>query len=441
MTTSTVPRSQGRPAYVTLPGLSPGSLLAALPSIMVKDEDEKRRPILLMDIRDFNRLQGIALANEDEPWTRNKAMAISHLRRRGAIRLIDYTHFYLESIQEETLYQNQSVLEGANAEEQQNAAVEGIGNLIKYARGEFQEPIRTFLGEDPDWHKAGRATEEKRRRKLKRGLGDPHKINERILDRHMAALIVRRYADGVLPFNVKRVIGEGESSILTNDGLAADAGHIKRLDPNENIKELDTEALGDTREAFDLIETVAVEQADVEDNDWSIISPRHAIPQFDDLFGMGVMQQEFEDGLDPETLMDEAAYVVDTVKRRTGEVPKSNHANELLKQSDIMPFAHQPAYQEVSEMEDYATTLSEFSREIRPLVDSGQVSHAAGLVGANVISDVPTKDDREAIYLEGKDLIDRLNPAGVSKAQRLAVRRRKSEWENNPDWFETMYWK
>lgn len=420
-------------AYVTLPGLSMASLLANLPYLMYGSS--RMSPVIFVDIHDYNRLQAIALKERDSPWNQSLAMAYGHLLRRGVIQLIDYSNFYMRYTQRKVIKQNQEILEEVSNDVQQRAAIGAAQGRINYQRGEYQETFRENLGEDLDVFIGGRKTEKSRRKKLKQGCGDSLEWNKRILDQYAAALEVRCAADEIFDhLDVKYVIGEGESGIISKDGLVATASHIPE---QSHIEELPPRELKHTREAFETIGQLATEISGAQHNDWVLLSPTLAVPQYDDLFNISMIQNEIESGLNKERLIEEVTDVINLLEKQPNSDPEMTYAAEYLAESDIMPFAPSPAQrQTITKIGNYATTLTQFSNELRPLVKDGHVSHVAGLIGATLVSDPSPHNDLNQIYQQGEELINRLDPPSINETQLTTIRRRKQGWDETLDWYE-----
>lgn len=92
-----------RPAFLTLPRLSLTTVLLNLPNIF--DRTNGATPLILMDRYDYDRLRAEVLAgpkeNQKAPYL---IMAYDDLRRRGLLKLIDYTEFYTPSDQNQYQY-------------------------------------------------------------------------------------------------------------------------------------------------------------------------------------------------------------------------------------------------------------------------------------------------------------------------------------------------
>lgn len=436
---SSTTRGKQRPAFVALPGLSTASLLANLPYLMTGWTGLK--PTILMDTHDYNRLQGIALTATDAPWNRNLAMAYGHLLQRGVIRLIDYGEFYRNSVQQRTIQQNRDALAEISTGTQKRAAERAAKGRIAYQRGEYQESFRVNLGEDLDTFIGGRRTENARRNKLKRGCADPREWNEQIFDQYAAALEVRRCADDVFDhLDVKRVIGEGESSILTADSLGRHADHLTAPDvsPTHTVQELPPGELAITRNIFEMIGEIAAEITGVQHDDWVVLGPTLAIPQHDDdLFNISTIETQVRCGLDTTKLAEEAADVVSYLQTRIENESGAEYAARWLAESEIMPFSpNKEQIRSITEVTEYATTLTQYTNELRPLVKSGEVSDAAALIATSILSDPPPHNDLGSIYQRGEDLIHRLDPPSVDEEQLIAIRRRKQGWDESRDWYE-----
>lgn len=419
-----------RLAYVTLPGLSTASLLANLPYLM--NGSSRLRPVILMDIHDYNRLQAVALTETDSPWNQSLAMAHGHLFRRGVVQLIDYSEFYMNHTQQKILTQNREALEKVTDDVQRRAAMEAAQGRITYQRGEYQESFRDNLGEDLDTFIGGRRTEEHRHQKLKRGCANPLTWNERIYNQYAAALEVREGADEVFDhLNVKYVIGEGESALFGRDGLVEETSHIP---DQSHIEKLPPEELAYTREIFETIGELAVEMTGVQHDDWMLLAPTLAIPQYDDVFNISVIQNETESGFDRMNLANEVVDVVTLLQNRAEDSPDPTSLVEWLMESEIMPFsAGQAERQRLTKMTNYATTLAQYSKKLR---DLDNVSQTAALIGATIVSDPSPRDEFDTVYQQGYDLIKRLNPPSVDAKQHTVIRRRLQGWDETSDWYE-----
>lgn len=428
--------SRKRLAYVALPGLSIASLLANLPYLMYGSS--KQRPVIIMDIHDYNRLQAVALKETDSPWNQSLAMACGHLLQRGVIRLIDYSEFYTKTTQQRIIEQNWTELKKVSDDTQKRAAKRAAQGRINYQRGEYQEPFRKNLSEDLETFIGGRRTEEARRQKLKRGLGSPFDWNKRIFNQYAAALEIRRCADDVFDhLSVEYVIGEGESAIIRGDEFSVDTSYIADGNPDNNIVYLPPEYLKFTREAFDAISQIAREITGVQHDDWILLAPNLAIPQYDDLFDISTIETQIEDGLNTENIADEKIDVVALLDKQTEDGSNTDYVAEWFVENESMPFADSPAQKQgINEILDYRTILAQFSDELRDWVWNGKVTHVAGLIGASIISDPTPHNDLNVVYQRGEDVINRLNPQSVDDVQLVPIRRRMQEWGESSDWYE-----
>ena len=231
-------------------------------------------------------------------------MAYDDLRRRGIVRLIDYSAWYPAAVQKQRLQQNRELIENTPECVIRRAAVQGIDHWIEYGRGEYQEPFRETLGESSNVFSGLRKSENKLRRKMKRGTGDPHGWMKKLLDKNMAALEVCRHAKQRLDLDVRGIIGSSEHRLSsdflkmaqpqriasTTDILNAsydidiDASYLEQLKPNRRIIGLGPSTVSQAQEILETISTVATDIADVQDNDWVLFGLSFALPEYNDLF-------------------------------------------------------------------------------------------------------------------------------------------------------------
>lgn len=233
--------------------------------------------------------------------------------------------------------------------------------------------------------------------------------------------------------DVKYVIGEGESAILREESLLGNATHIP---DQSHIEKLPPEELAYTRDIFETVGELAAERMGVQHDDWMLIAPTLAIPQYDDVFDIAAIQNEVESGVDSASLSNEVVDVVSTIKRRLKDSPDAAPMIEWLMESEIMPFvAGTDQRQDLIKTGRYAMTLAQISNTLRPLVRSGKVTHLAGLIGASIVANPSPQDDFDLIYQQGEELIERLDPSAISTQQLTAIRRRKQGWVETSDWY------
>lgn len=443
-------RQSQRPAYVALPGASTASLLAALPYLLTVSSGPL--PVIFMDIHDYDRLQSIALTEPDSPWNLQFTLAYQQLHRLGVVRFIDYAEFYPTSTQQAVLRQNIALVADIPHDVHRHAAVRAAEGRIAYQRGSYQETFREGIGQDLGVFIDGRRTERSRRADLDRGRQDPAAWNERILNQYLAALHVRRHVDDALALDVRGVIGEGEAHILGGGSTgdvhtdrttnlpthgAVDGSHVIRLAPDRHLLELPIEGVGATRTLFDTIGEIAVDVTGVQHDDWLFFSPTIAMPRHHELFDMKRVRAELRHELTRETLLEETANVIDTLRTRSepdAANGKLQYETDWLAENTGIDAA-QPSHDELTALTEYAVRQSKYSRALRELIERNELSHAAVFVGACVVSDPATREgDRPTIDRRGQVLTEIAQP--VDNEQLLAIRRRKTAWDEQPDWYE-----
>ncbi len=453
---SSVRQSQ-RPAYVALPGASTASLLANLPYLLTVSSGPL--PVILLDIHDYDRLQSIALTEPDSPWNLQFTLAYQQLYRLGVVRFLDYAKFYPTATQQEVLRRNNALLADVPRAVHRRAAVGAAEGRIDYQRGSYQESFRSGIGQDLQVFTDGRRTEQSRRDDLERDRHDPVAWNEQILNQYLAALHVRRYADETLQLDVQGVIGEGEthifggstdahadrSSILPDHGAhttTVDTSYITRLDPTQHLLELPLSGLASTRTLFDTIGEIAVDVAGVQHDDWLFFAPTIAVPRYHELFDIERIRAELRYEISRETLVEETDHVIDALRTQS----ESNGPNGKLQYETEWLAEHAPIAAEQTQRDartaltEYAVRQSQYSRELRELVEGDEVSHAAALVGSCVMSGPSTRDaDRTTINHRRNQMLAGLTPRSVDEKQLIAIRRRKAAWEDQSDWYEASH--
>lgn len=454
-----------RPAYLTLPGLSTTSLLLNLPCLLSLSDGPT--PLILMDTQDYERLR--ARAFEDQGSNQKYqylSMSYDYLRRQGILSLINYAEFYPEPTQQRYLDQTQELLQSTPPWVNRKAAVTAVDGWIGYARGPYQEPFRESLGEDPSEFATLRQVEQSQRRKMKRGTGDTVGWNEKVLNKDVAALEVRRRVDQTFPnLDVRYVVAGVEHEItggildgtrsqrfagptsnvldIGHEVIEADAEFLENLRPNLHMAGLDPNIVARTREILDTLSQVATEATGVQHDDWFILGPSLAIPQYDELFNFEAIRTQVRHRMTADELAEEAEKVVEILESNRQE---SLSSSKIQYQADKISEMHHLDHINnaksrgagLAGLVDYALDLSDYSRELRTLIERGELSQAAVFVGASVAIDPMRRYKENTVYRQGVDLINRLDPPslGQRRLEELQKERRGDEWGDHRAWFE-----
>lgn len=453
-----------RTAYLLVPGPSITTILCNIPCIL-KLSDET--PIILMDVYDYNRLWEETLRDgEDSQKAPYLLMAFNDLCRRGIVRLIDYSAFYPAEDQQYYLDQNRALLEDTPDWVNQKAAVQASDEWIKYGRGEHQEWLRAGLGEDVDGFSSLRQEEERLHEKLDQGLGDPKGWNEKVLNKDVAALEVRRRADDVLNLNICGVITGLEHKITGGLFDAArpqpgvrpapdfldtgfniintDTSHLNRLEPNEYIIGLDPNDISQTHNVFKKINKRATDIVDGQPGHWVILGPRLALPRYKNIseFEFDIAKEEINSGLDVEQLTEEVLQAKSVLRRRT---EKGLPANKLSYQAEhIVEQYNRPVSQSkvqhkgIAGMIGHTSDLSRYSIEIQSMLKQGVISQATAFLLLSIMSDPTRRYHENDVHRRAINLITRFNPSPYIGMNPKEVRkgRRSVTWGERIDWFE-----
>lgn len=455
-----------RSAYLTVPGPSVTSVLLNIPYVLSLSSDPP--PVILMDVHDYERLRAETLQdtgdNKKAPYL---LMAFDDLRRRDFLRLIDYADLYPASVQELYLEQNQELLADTPEWVHRQMAMEGTAGWIDYGRGEYQEGFRASLGEDPAAFDQLRQAEHRPLRRLKSGTGDPESINEKILSRGVAALAVRRRADHVLDPDVQGVI-TGPEYYLLGDFLAAtqsrqhaevpveqttaganvidtDANHLATLDPVNHVAGMPPKTITHIRDVLDTVGELAMEITGTQHDDWFVLGPTFALPQYNGLFNLDRIRMQMNNGIDANTLAEETISALTTLERRADDDTlspnKRYYEAEALaeRRVDSSPYGNIQG-DELAELLEYTLTLSDHSPTLRTLTDEKGISEAAAFVAASIMSDPVRRYDTDTVYRRAMELITRVAPPSVDHQELKMLRkeRRTDTWDEHTDWFETV---
>lgn len=432
----------GTPAYITDPGFSLTSLLANLPYIL--NFADGRSPVILMDTYDYDRLRGRVLRESNNEKIQYLGMAYEELRQRDILRLVDYAKLYPPAVQQRTLQQNQRVLEETSEWKHQKAAVEGASGLVKYW-GEHQRSFRSHLGEEWETFAPQRNDVIQQRKKMERGGGDPLGWNRNILHEYVTALKIRQRANQVLNLDVKGVIGQGDTELLSQILESTDSqrntgptSHIEKLRPNQHMFRFNHSAATQSREILDHVGEIAADVAGVQHQDWSFLGSTFALPKFKNF---DHIQSQIRRA-DVESLLEEAQEALAVVDKRADR-HSSNQARYIAdwmdEQYDIPQAQRQGLTKEVS----YAFDLVDHSQDLRALGEGSKISRPAFFLAASVVSDPTWQYETDSLYHQARNLLNQLGPPSVSEKSLKAYRERgyyltgKKPDADTEEWFKT----
>lgn len=453
-----------RPVYVAPPGLSFTSIFLNLPCVMGQASGPK--PLIFLDEHDYTQLRGAALEEgSDNPKAPYLLTACDSLRQRGVIQVIDYTAYYPSTQQENYIRQNRELLKAASTEVNQQVAVKGDDEWIDYARGEYQESLRAGLGEDVTAFCDHRRAEKNQHRKMQRGLGDPVEWNQKVLDKGVAALAVcqgiQRHLDvnvcGVVASSQYHAIGEllaaaqprrqKKSAIdgfdRGHDRIDTEATHLHELKPKQRIEGLNPTESERIRDILDTVTEVGMDVAGGQHHDWTILGPTLAIPHFDTMFDVEWIRMEIQ-RTDIDSLAEESKRAITELeKARDSAVTAGKcqyNAEWIVEQNGSSHSARKTSLQELAGTVNRAADFSQYSGELRSMVNENSVSQAAAFIAASALSDPVRHYDRNNTYRRSIRLRNRLNPPslGENELSEIQKERRGATWTEHEDWYETL---
>lgn len=420
--------------YLALPGVSFTSLLVHLPSIF--SIPNERTPIIIIDIHDYERFRGRILTEKGNQKVQHMGMVFDDLRRRGALKFIDYANFYPNVTQQQILIENRIMLETTDDYINRNAARGAANGWIEYGRGEYQEQFRTHLGENPDAFGDSRHKVDKQQEKMDQGLGDPIGWNENILNQYRAAIEVRREVDRHLDIDVPYIIGQGESSLIDIYDIDRDS----RYAPASRFIEVNPGQTAQNRKMLEDIATMGQKIAGVQHTDWVILGPRLAFPQYNEIFDFNIdkISKQTQIELDTRTIIAQAKEALTVLNERV-ERPKA----QIKAGADYMAEQYEQDSEKMLEKIDEAVALSNYSRDLRDLNDKAGISQAALFLAASVKRDPVRRYNEDEVYKRGVDIINQLVPPTVTNAEiehfrdRGTFRRQGNASDDSGDWYQS----
>lgn len=450
-----------RPAYVAMPGLSTVSVLLNLPCVAGLSGEST--PIIIMDTHDYERLRGPPPVGDGQSAQKDQylTMAYDDLRRRGIVRLVDYSSLYPATVQEQRLQQNRKLIEETPEWIIRQAAERGIERWTGYGRGEYQKAFRRTLGEDDGVFGNLRKSENQLQRKMKRGTGDPHGWIRKLLDKNIAALEVSQRANQRTDIDVRGVIGSSEHRLVsdflevsqpqrtgaTTDILDADydvdtdATHLEQLDPNRRIVGLDSTVTAQTREILEIINTVATDISGVQHNDWTLLGLSFALPQYNNLFDFDVIQTQAQHRLDTNALATETEHIIERLEHGGEETISPNkltyEGKWVAEQHDTSRAGEQIQSRGLTDIVTHAVEIADHSRELRVLLEQNEVSQAAVFLATSIMNNPFRRYDEDRVYQRSMDLMRRLDPPSSDADRAFGWEREGKTWTENEDWYET----
>lgn len=452
---------ENRAVYIAPPGLSFTSILLNLPCVTGRNLP----PLIFVDERDYTQLREVALEGEsDNPKAPYLLTACDSLRQRNIITVIDYSKFYPTSEQESYIHSNRELLEDVPSAINRKIAVAGDNEWIRYARGTYQESLRSGFGEDIAAFRDHREAEEKQNRQMRRGLDDPLEWNMKVLNKGVTALAICENIQKQLNLDVRgviastqyRVIGElygatqGEeqqnSAIpnldLSRQHINADASHMDDLNPTQRITGLKPSEATRMRDMFETATEIATEISRSQHNEWTVLGPTLAIPHLDTMVNIEYVRAKLERE-DIETVTEEAKRTIDELEKatdsRTSATKCQYQAEWTGEQYGIDMNSREPR-QELAATINHASDLAQWSGELLDMVNENSVSQAAAYVVASALGEPTRQHNENDTYRRSIKLRNRLNPPSVGgkSLQEVQKERRGETWTEHDDWYETL---
>ncbi len=430
-----------RPVFLTLPRPSLTTVLLTLPTIF---DRTRGNPLVLMDQYDFDRLRAEVLSG---PTDNKKApyliMIYEELIRRGHLRLIDYTKFYDSYQQDHCLTQSQTLLQNISECENRRVAVNASENWIKFTRGQYQECFRSGLGENPRSFRKLRRSEYSQRQKLKNEVADPRSWNEKLLSRGLAALAVRKEANAELPLDIRGIITGTQYQVIgefidqeSESTTTSATDTLASFEAKYQFLGMDVDSVSRTQEILQTISQITTELAGVQYDDWLLVSPTLAVPQYNDLFEMDLINREVG-RLSQQTLIQETKRAVKWLEQKSPPTEKLQYEMGWVNEEFDSALQHDS---DLLSTIDYAYSTSNYSRCLRSLLEETDIHQVSALLGVSIVSGTYRARTDEEIYHHGVRLKSLLDPPSITAGEIQSVHkeRRGDTWEEHTDWFESM---
>lgn len=405
-----------REAYLALPGVCFTTLYSHLPQLLTHSSTQ---PVVLIDIYDFNRLQGRVVRERENQNVQTRGAITTALRRRGILRPIDYARYYPAESQHRHLHRYRAALESLPDHVNQQAASQTLDSYADFGRGDYQKPFRAALGNwDINIEKLQQLATHHRR--IERGRGDPARFNKDIFAQYIAALEIRSRVNRHLDLNVVGVLGQGEqegiSTILRSAELEFDDDVLALSSGKQSIKQIGRPAPSQTAAYHDLFENVARTAREVtgtQHDDWYILGSRLAAPLLPDLFtqlnGLNGIHQ------DTDQIVAEVEQILEHLDKEASEHKPSHLTYEAERIAEEQNTSHQT--DEIADQLGTAADLAHYSDDLREIADLEIFSPASVFVAASVKMDPNHRYNKDELYRRAITLQSRLAQGTVSDAE------------------------
>jgi len=448
-----------RDALLALPGPSTTSLVLNIPYL----SQSQNSPVVLIDIYDYNKIRSRAILEESTKY-HYLTLAYEELARRGIIDLIDYSEFYPRRLRERNLERNTTLLENLSEDLSRRYATVACELWTDYARGEYQEDFRAGLSEDLDDFLSMRRSERKQKQKISAGTGDSEGWLRKVINKDVAALHIRRNAQRQLDhYNVKGVVAGGEHLVTGHlDGATSpkladfnlpktesnpETAYLDQLEAGTRIHGLMPADLTRTRTTLGLTSDLAREVAGITEDDWFVLGPSLALPSYDDLFDMKVVQEQFEER-SLEDLQQQATAIIDKLQASSAPLASTSKLQYLGEYTAEQQQAKTPGFTSssldgfsVSSLTasiEHAVQLSMTSNEIRSLTREGGYDQAAVFVALSFLSDPARRYEQQDVYRKATEIKRRLSPPSIDESELKSYQKERQgkTWADNRDWHE-----
>ncbi|RRJ31867.1 hypothetical protein [Halocatena pleomorpha] len=217
---------------------------------------------------------------------------------------------------------------------------------------------------------------------------------------------------------------------------------MERLDPSTRIAGVSPTLASQTRTALDTVGEIADDITGVQHDDWIVLGPSFALPQYYDLFeDFEQIQREIRRDIDVGTLAAETETVLTALEHGTDELLSSTRfqyeVGWVAEQTELFDNqSHQP----LADLVEYTLGLSNYSRELRAMADRGDLSQAAIFLGASMASNPIVRHQNTDIHQRALELTHRLAPPTIDGQAIEPFRQERSAktWNDHTDWYETM---
>jgi hypothetical protein len=220
--------------------------------------------------------------------------------------------------------------------------------------------------------------------------------------------------------------------------ITTEIPYSKGSDPLHSIEGIGPEMNTDTRDMFDTITEVAADIVGRGGNEWVILGPSLAIPQYSEIFNTDRIRVQVNGRMDISDLISQTKRVFDALE---GNIEENHPTNIIRYESERLAERHDNNMSKSEDIEgivNQAISMSNYSVELDSLIDESNLNQAAIFTAAGILIDPIHRYDENDVYSYSLDLASRFDFSDISETELARVGEEASgtTWGSSFDWID-----